>query len=298
MTIDITILGTAGSMPTKERNVAGIYLVYKGEGMLFDCGEGTQRQLKMAGISPAKVKKIFISHWHGDHVIGLLGLIQTLGLGEYQEELHIYGPPGTKKYMQNMANAIIFDQRIDIKVHEIKPGKIVDARDYIIEARPLSHRTTCFGYAFIEKDKRRMNVSVLKKLKIPMGPLVGQLQNGKTVTFKGKKIKPEKVSSLVKGKKIAFVSDTIVCKGAVDLAKNADLVISEAAFHSELEQKAEDYSHLTAQQAGQIASQANAKKLVITHFSARYKDVKELEDDAKAVFPNTTAARDLMKIKV
>lgn len=298
MKINVTVLGTAGSQPTKERNVTGVFLEYNGDGMLFDCGEGTQRQMKIAGIPITKVKKIFITHWHGDHILGLPGLIQSLGLNEFQSQLDIYGPPGTKKFFGNMFHTFLFDQRIDIQVHEIRSGVVFDGKDYSIETRPLKHRAICYGYVFKENDKRKMNVSALKKLGIPTGPLVGQLQSGKTIQHKGKKITPDQVSEVIKGKKFAFVTDTLMCKGAMELAQDADVLLCESTYHSDMEDKAEDYTHLTAQQAAQIASQSDVKKLVLTHFSARYKHVKELEDDAKVVFPNTVAARDLMKISI
>lgn len=296
MRINVTVLGTAGSQPTKERNATGVYLEYKGEGLLFDCGEGTQRQMKTAKIPLTKVKKIFLTHWHGDHVLGLPGMIQSLGLNEFQEKLDIYGPPGTKEFFGHLTKSFLFDLRINAEIHEISAGKVCETKDYFVEALPLKHRALCYGYAFKEKDKRKMNVNALKKLGIKPGPLIGQLQNGKTITYKGKKITPDLVSKVVKGKKFAFVTDTLPCKGAVDLAKDSELFLCEATFDSSMEDKAEKYTHLTAQQAAQIASQANAKKLVLTHFSARYKDAKILEEDAKTVFPNTIAARDLIKI--
>ncbi len=296
--VEITILGTAGSTPTKDRNVSSTFIAYKAEGLLFDCGEGTQRQMKKAGIPLSKITKIFITHWHGDHVIGLPGLLQSLGLSNHTEAIDIYGPIGTKERISHAFSAFEFDRRLDLRVHEVKTGVIVEAKDFVIECAPLKHRVTCVGYVFKEHDKRKMDVKLLKKHNVPLGPLVGKLQDGHVVTVDSKKITPEMVSETVPGKKVAYVMDTVVCQGAHKLAQDADIVICESTYHSELTDQAHEYSHLTAQEAAQIASQANAKRLILTHFSARYADVTVLEQDAREIFDNTQAAYDLMKIKL
>jgi len=296
--MQITLLGTSGMIPTKERNVSGVFLSYKNEGILFDCGEGTQRQLKKAGINLSKVTKICITHWHGDHVLGLPGLIQSLGASDYTKTLELCGPTGTKEFMKNMEKAFVFDRRINMNITEVKQGMVWDTKDFIIECAPMIHRTTCVGYAFVEKDTRKINMAKVKKLGIPAGPHIGKLQEGKTITFKGKKISPNTVSSMKKGRRVCFITDTRPNKGCYLLAKDADLLICESTYKSDLEEKAKEYTHLTAVEAGQIASQAGAKKLVLTHFSARYKDEQELEADARTVFDNTFAGKDLMKINL
>jgi ribonuclease Z len=154
------------------------------------------------------------------------------------------------------------------------------------------------GFAFIEKDRRRINTSAVKKIGIPQGPLLGKLQDGETIAFKGKKITPEKTTSIVKGKKIAFISDTTPCTNCYKLAEDADLVVCEAAYSSNLEEKAREYSHMTAKEAGLVASRSNAKELVLTHFSARYKNTLELQEDAQTVFDNVRCAEDFMKIRI
>ncbi len=296
--IEIIFLGTSCMQPTKERNHSAILLAYKDEGILFDCGEGTQRQLKIAGIKPTKITRICITHWHGDHVLGLPGLLQTMGANEYQGKLRIYGPEGTKKHMKAMLEAFVFDARVDFEVIEVKAGKFYEDKNYALEALPLEHSVLCLGFNFIEKDRRRIDMQKAKKLGLPEGPLLGELQDGKSITFKGKKINPDDVTYIVAGKKISFVSDTEVCNNAIKLAKNADLLICESAFASTLEDKAEIAKHLTAKQAGMIANKAEAKQLILTHFSQRYKTTQELEEDAKNVFSNVTCAYDFMKVKI
>ncbi|MBD3309747.1 ribonuclease Z [Candidatus Woesearchaeota archaeon] len=296
--MEVVFLGTSSMVPTKERNHTSIFLSYKGEGILLDCGEGTQRQMKIAGIRPTQVSKILISHWHGDHVLGIPGIIQTLGANEYSGTLEIYGPEGTKKHIDAMFEAFVFEQRIKLVVKEIKPGKFLDAKDYYLECAELKHSTMTLGFSFTEKDRRRINVKYVKKQGIPEGPLLGKLQENKSITWKGKKISPKEATYIVKGKKIAYIADTVPTRSAVELAEDADLMICESTFASEHEKKGEEYMHMTAKQAGLLANQAQAKKLVLTHFSQRYKNTSEIEEDARTVFDNVVCAEDLMRFRL
>lgn len=301
MAIEITFLGTSSMVPTKERNVQSIYLEYKGEGILIDCGEGTQRQMNIAGINRLKVKKILVSHWHGDHVSGLIGLIQTVGNVAEPGILTVYGPTGTKKHMEHLLQSCIFDLRIKLEVQEIKITKktvFYENEDYYLEAAPLDHGVPCLGYAFVEKDKRNINMDKASRLGLKPGPMLGKLQKGQTIKHNEKTIKPDDVSTIKKGKKIAFIMDTTYCKECTNLAENSDILVSEATYESSKHEKAEEYKHMTTEQVAMIANQANAKKLILTHFSQRYKTLHELEDEAKKIFPNTTMAYDFMKIKL
>jgi len=296
--MEITVLGTAGSTPTKERNVSSTFMSYKAEGILFDCGEGTQRQMKIIGIPLSKITRIFITHWHGDHVIGLPGLLQSMGLSDHQGAIDVYGPPDTRERIAYAFKAFEFDSQLNLRVHEVKTGMILETDDFTVECLPLKHRIACVGYRFAEKDKRKMDAKLLKKYNVPFGPQVGKLQEGSVVTIDGKKVTPDMVSEVVAGKKVAYVMDTATCANAVKLAQDVDLLISESTYHSDMADQAHEYAHMTAQEAAQIASQANAKRLLLTHFSARYKDVNILEEDARAVFDNSQAAKDFMKIKL
>ncbi len=296
--MQIIFLGTSAMVPTKERSHSAVLIKYGPEGILFDCGEGTQRQLKIAGIKPSAITKIVISHWHGDHVLGLPGLIQTLAANEYEGTLEIYGPKGTSKRMEMMLEAFAFDRQISISVNEIKDKSFFDNKNFKIQALPLEHSTVSLGFCFTEKDKRRIKVDTVRKLGIPEGPLLGKLQSGEVISFKGKKITPEQATYVVKGKKIAIISDTLPCSNAVDLAKEADIMVCEATYASDQEEKAEQYMHMTAKQAALLASQAKAKKLILTHFSQRYKTAAEIEEEAKDIFPNTICAYDFLKLKI
>lgn len=297
--IEVVFLGTSSMIPTKERNHSAILISFKGNNILVDCGEGTQRQLKMAGLRVSKINKILITHWHGDHVLGLPGLIQTLAAEGYDKVLEIYGPKGTKEKFKYMFKAFEFDQnKIKLDIKDVNKGNFFENEDFVLEALPLEHGIPSLGYNFIEKDRRKIELVKVKKFGIKEGPLLGKLQNGKTIAFKGKKIKPQEVSYVVKGKKISFVSDTLVCKNAYTLAKNADLLICESTYCSDLEEKSKEYYHMTAKQAGSIANRVNVKKLILTHISARYKDLKEIENDAKDIFENVKCSYDFMKVKI
>lgn len=296
--MEIIFLGTASMVPTKERNPSAVLISYGSEGILIDCGEGTQRQMKITGIKLTKITKIIITHWHGDHVLGLPGLIQSLGASDYNKTLKIYGPEGTKKYFQALTKTFLFDRKVKMEVNEITKNKFFENEDFLLEALQLKHGIPTIGISFIEKDKRKIDIKKVKKLGLPEGPLLGQLQKGNTITWKNKKIKPEEVSHLEEGKKITIIADTLLCNNCYKLAEDADLLICEATYSSKLEDKGEEYNHMTAKQAAQIANKANVKKLVLTHFSARYKNTQEIEEDARTYFDNIVCAKDFMKINL
>ena len=295
--MDITFLGTSCMVPTKERNHQSIFLSYKEDGLLIDCGEGTQRQLKIADIKPTKITKILISHWHGDHVLGLPGLMQTMNASEYEKKLEIYGPSGTIEHFRKMLDAFSFSIGFEHTITEIKDG-IIEGKDLIIEAKALEHNITCIGFSITEKDKRKIKVAFVKRLGIPDGPLLGELQDNKTIMWQGKPISPEDATYLVKGKKIVIILDTVPCKNAYELAKDSDLLVCESVYSSTLLDKADENKHMTAKQAAELASQTNASRLVLTHFSQRYKTSEEILEEAKLVFSETVASYDFMKLKI
>jgi len=296
--IEVVFIGTSSMVPTKERNQSSILISYKNNGILVDCGEGTQRQLKIGGISLTKISKILITHWHGDHTLGLPGLIQSMSASSYNKTLDIYGPKGTKKHFNAMFEAFVFDKKIDIAIKEIKEGKFFEDDDFILEAMKLDHGIETLGYGFIEKDRRKIDLKKIKKLGIPEGPLLGKLQDDKEISWKDKKITPKETTYIVKGKKISIIADTMLCNNCYELAKDADLLVCEATYSSKLEEKGEAYGHMTAKQAASVANRSNVKKLVLTHFSARYKEMTEILEDAKDLFNNVVCAYDFMKIRV
>ena len=201
-----------------------------------------------------------------------------------------------------MRKSIGFEHnRIELDIKELNPKgveKVFQNNDYYIECAYMDHKMPCLGYSIVEKDKRKINMAKAKKFGLKQGPLVGKLQRGQEVTYKGKKIKPEQVSYMQKGKKLTIILDTLPCTNAYELAKDADVLIAEAAYTSDLEEKGLEYKHLTTKDTGLIATKANVKKLIITHFSQRYKTTKELQEEIKTFFKNSKAAHDFMKIKL
>jgi len=295
--MELTFLGTSCMVPTKERNHQSLFILHNEEGFLVDCGEGTQRQFKIAGIKPSKITKIFISHWHGDHVFGLPGLLQTLNASDYDKKLEIYGPQGTKKRLKLLFETYSLRVMFPLKIFEINNSK-VELKEIIVESKELKHSVPCLGYSFVEKDRRRINTSYIKKVGVPEGPLLGKLQNNKSIKWKNKKITPEQATYVVPCKKIAVILDTLPCKNSVKLAENSDVLVAEAVYDSSLLKKAKENKHMTAKQAAEIASKSKSVKLIITHFSQRYKTPSLLLKEARAVFKNTEASKDFMNIKI
>jgi ribonuclease Z len=299
MKIPIYFLGTSQAIPTAKRNHTAMLLKYKQENILIDCGEGTQRQFRKMKINPCKLTRILISHWHGDHILGLPGLLQTLALNNYSKVLHIYGPKRTKKYLSLIFNLFVFVGKIKIQIHEITNNKVIETKDFIIKAYSLNHGTPCLGYRFEEKDKRRLDKKKLKKYNLPPSPLLQELQQGKNIAYKGKTIKAKDVSYIEKGKKIGFILDTTTNENCYNIAKNTDLLISESTYTEKESNLASEYKHLTAKQAAQIAKKSKAKKLILTHISQRYqKQESTVLKEAKSVFKPVILAEDLMKVEV
>lgn len=303
--MELLFLGTSAMIPTKERNHSALFLKQGTEGILIDCGEGTQRQFKLFGETATRITKILISHWHGDHVLGLPGLLQTLSASEYatkEKPLEIYGPKGIKKQIAQMLKAFPFDNKLQMKIKEVRKESeketIVRNEELEITAYPLEHSIPCLGFRIKEVDKRRINIEKVKKLGIPEGPLLGKLQQNKSILFHGKKISSKETTYVIEGKVLGIITDTGQCKNCLEIAEEADCLICEATFMEKEGEKAEKYKHLTIKQAALIAHTANAKKLVLNHFSQRYKEASEQEQEARDVFSTVMLAYDGMKITI
>jgi len=298
MKAEIVFLGTGGVIPTTIRNHVSVLLTYKNENILVDCGEGTQRQFKKAKINPCKLTRILITHWHGDHILGLPGLFQTLVLNNYKRTLYVYGPKGTKKFIKELVKIFVPVLKFKLVVKEVR-GKFLETKDFEISTLPLQHGAPCNGYLFKEKDKIRINKQKLRKLKIENKSKIGKLAEGKNIRIKGKIIKAKDLTYKQKGKKISFILDTKICNNVNKLAKDSDLAIIESTYSKDESELAYRYKHLTAEQAAKTAKKAKAKQLILTHISQRY-DNKEslLLKQAKKIFPKTRIAKDLMKIQI
>jgi len=303
--IKITFLGTSSAVPTKTRNHTSILLSYSSENILIDCGEGTQRQLRKAKLNPCKITRLLLTHLHGDHVFGIPGLLQTLSLNGYLKTLQIYGPRGTKRLIEDIYKTFTFASSVKVKyeVNEIT-NKVFETPDFVISALPLNHGIPTLGYSFQEKDKLRIKKNKLAKLKIPSNERkrLADLTKGKNIKINKKTIKYKDYTYLQLGKKISIILDTKLTPNIKKLAKDSDLAIIESTFLNDSdkgEEYASDYKHLTAKQASQIAKQAKAKQLALTHLSQRY----EYKDDlilkeAKKIFPKTILAKDFLTIEI
>ncbi len=299
MKIPIIFLGTSQAIPTAKRNHVAMLMKYKEQTILIDCGEGTQRQFKKAKLNPCKINTLLITHWHGDHVLGIPGLLQTLALNNYKRTLKVYGPKGTSKFMTLMQKLFVFENKLRIEVKETTSNKIIETKDFYIESLPLKHGTPTNAYSFVEKDKLRINKKKLEKLKIPSSPLIGELQKGKNIKVNGKIIKATDLTYKEKGKKITIILDTELTDNCYKIAKDSDLLIAEATYANKEKELAKENKHLTASDAAKIAKKANCKKLILTHISQRYqKNEKILLEEARKTFKNTELSEDLMKTEI
>lgn len=290
MEITLTFLGTSNAMPTAARSHPAVLLSYAGNAILVDCGEGTQRQFRKANLNPCKLTHLLITHLHGDHVLGIPGLMETLAMSEYSRVLKIYGPRGTKNHF-SLLEQTYGKFNISYEVHE---SVTLEEKEWHLESKPMIHGISTNAYAFVIKDRRRLDKAKLRKLKLPNSPILKELQQGKDITFNTKKIKAKDVTYIEKGKKIAFVLDTKINDNAIALAKNADLLVCEATYASSEKDYAAEYKHLTSEQAATIAKKANVKKLALTHIGQRYEhNLSIIEKEAKKIFKNTIIPKDL-----
>jgi len=298
--VNIVFLGTSGAIPSVERNLTSTAIQYGSEVILFDCSEGTQRQFMMSHLSFMKVDKVFITHFHGDHFLGLPGLLQSMSFMGRDSPIFIIGPEGMVKIVNGMVNMGYFARGFDIRVKEIEGGDILEFPDYTMRAVSVEHGVPCLGYVLEEKQRTgRFDLQKARELGIPEGPMYRTLQAGKNVDFDGSTITPEMVlGPSRRGRKVAISGDTAPCESMVVASRNADVLIHESTYASDMQDKAIEYGHSTARGAAELAKKAKVKRLYLTHLSNRYDDVSLLEREAREVFPSTTVAKDLMSVEV
>lgn len=299
--LSIIFLGTGGSWPTVKRNVTSVAVKRGSEVILFDCGEGTQRQFQKSKLSYMQISKIFITHFHGDHFLGIPGLVQTMQLNDRDKPLHVYGPKGIIQLVSQLLSLGYFRPGYKIIAHEVKDGDVVDFDDYVVRVLSVNHNVPALSYV-LEEGMRPGKFDKAKALElgIPEGPLFSKIQRGETVTLKdGRSINPSQVlGPSRKGRKIVISGDTKPCDKLIDFSKDADVLIHDATFDSELEDVANEYGHSTAFQAAGIAKKANVEKLFLTHVSPRYLDYKVLENDARKVFKNSFVPKDFQELDI
>ena len=300
--VRVVFLGTSASTPTKDRNLSSVALRFEGEWLLFDVPEGTQRQMMKCGVSYLKINSVFISHFHADHFLGLGGLLATMNIHGRDWPMTIFGPKGIKEKVDETLKLAMLKPLFEVKCVEVRRGKILESEKFSVEAFPLKHEVPCFGYAFIEKDKKgEFNREKALKLGVPVGPLFSELQKGKKVRVGDKTVAPEEVldkSRARKGRKISIVFDTLPDTGYFKAVEESDLLIHEASFLEERKDRAEETMHSTALEAGKIAAKTKCKKLALFHLSARHKEEEKFENEARKEFGNVVVAKDLMEIEI
>ncbi len=307
--LSVTFLGTSAARPTVERNVSAMALVREGETLLFECGEGTQRQMMRYGVSFA-LSEIFFTHFHADHFLGVIGLIRTLGLQTRAEPMVLYGPKGAKKVLGQAIQLGVERVPFGVDIREVKPGDVIGSDNgngaprtaYQIQVFGTEHGGGSVGYALREHERSgRFDPDKARAAGVPEGYLWGKLQKGETVDLAdGRKVSAEGIVGAKRpGRVVVFTGDTRPCAAVIDAAQGADLLIHEATFGEEEKERAKETGHSTAREAAQVALAAKARRLVLSHVSARYSiSADELVKEAREVFKETIVAKDGMTIEV
>ena len=305
--LSITFLGTGAACPTLDRNVSSLALHREGETLLFDCGEGTQRQMMRYGTSFG-FREIFFTHYHSDHLLGLPGLLRTMGLlnilgeNDREEGMTLYGPRGAQSILGGALAVGLERTKFPVEIVELKPGDVLKRAQYDLVAFATEHRADSLGYALVEHLRLgRFDPSRARELGIPEGPLWGRIHKGETVELEGgRRVAPaELVGPTRSGRTVVISGDTRPAKALAQAARGADLLIHEATFSDEDRMRAKETGHSTAREAAELAREAGVHHLVLTHISPRYnRDAPELLEEARQLFPETTIARDGMVVDV
>ncbi|MEB3359140.1 MAG: ribonuclease Z [Synechococcales bacterium] len=300
--MQITFLGTSSGVPTRSRNVSSIALrlPQRSEVWLFDCGEGTQHQILRSDIKISQISRIFITHMHGDHIYGLMGLLASCGLAGNPSRIDVYGPPKLGDYLRAAGRYSQTHFSYPVKVHTVQPGLVFEDEEFTVHCTELTHRVPAFGYRIAEKDRPgHFDVERAKALGIPPGPIYGRLKNGERIDLPdGRIINGADLCGPTQiGRKFIYCTDTIFCENAVELAQDADVLVHEATFSHRDAELAYQRLHSTSTMAAQVALAAQVRQLIMTHFSPRYAPgnditLDDLLAEAQAIFPNTRMAHD------
>jgi len=299
--LKIQFLGTSAARPTAERNVSALVLTREGETLLFECGEGTQRQMMRYGVTFG-LNEVFFTHFHGDHYLGIIGLVRTLGLQGRTDPMRLVGPRGAAKLL-GQALALGVERAVfPVEIVEVEPDQVLAREGYELRVFGVEHGGGAVGYALVEQDRLgRFNPDRARELGVPEGPLWGKLQRGQAVRLDdGREVTAETIVSAPRpGRRLVYSGDTRPCAATVEAARGADLLVHEATFGEEEKDRARETAHATAREAAEVARQAGARRLVLTHLSARYsRDSAALLDEARAVFPETVVAKDGLEVEV
>jgi ribonuclease Z len=295
----VTFLGTAGSWPTKERSASAIALDTERELVLLDCGEGTQRQFFQSSASFMRVRRVFLTHFHGDHFLGLPGLIQSMGLNNRTEPLDVYGPPDAEEMVTRALGMGYYTPRFPVAIHPLQPGESVELDGYTVKTARAIHPVPTIAYRMEEGPKRgRFDRARADALGI-QGRDFARLEAGESVRVQDHVVRPEDVMGPPRpGRSVVYSGDTAPSDDIRRLSDRATLLIHEATAAREIEEEANRWGHSSARQAAELAKAAGVGTLYLTHFSSRYRELEPLEAEARIVFPGSTAARDLLDYQV
>ena len=296
----LVFLGTSAAQPTERRGLSCICLERDGEILMFDAGEAAQISYTKAGLGWNKKMKIFVTHLHGDHCVGILGLLQTMSMQNRSESLEIFGPSGIDEFIAANIKILNFGLSFPVLINTVKEGKIFEDEKFSIHACKANHSIVAFSYRFDEKDKPgRFDVQQARELGIPEGELWNKLQNGNEITLDGKTIMPQQVLGEKRpGKRIGISGDTMPTKDLEEFFEGCNYLVFDSTFLDEEKQKAQDTCHSTAKQAATLGKNANVQNLVLTHFSARYKDEAGHLEEANGIHDSVITAQDLLEIEI
>ena len=296
--IRLYFLGTGGSWPTPQRNTLSIGIRVDDEGLLFDCGEGTQTSLMKSSLSLMKIKRIFITHFHGDHFLGLPGLIQTMSFYGRTEPLEIYGPIGASSVLGNLLSIGYYSLNFEIRIEELKGNGSINFGDYSISYAKANHTIPALSYSLTEREYSKLEESKIKEMGVPRH-LLEKIRKDGSVQVNGRTISLEDISAGIrKGRKVSYSGDTRRDQSLLELFRNSTVLIHESTGEKSNENKVISYGHSTGNDAGIQARDSNSRKLILIHFSPRYNDIKPILEEARSVFQNVTAADELMELEV
>lgn len=296
----LVFLGTSAAQPTEFRGLSCICLEREGEILMFDAGEAAQIAYLKSGLGWNKKMKIFVTHLHGDHCIGILGILQTMSMQSRTETLEIYGPSGIEEFIAANIKVLNFGLSFPILISTVKEGIVFDSKTYSVYSCKANHSITAYSYLFVEKDKPgRFNIEKARELKIPEGNLWKKLQEGNSIEANGMMINPEQVLGEKRaGKRIGISGDTTPTKDLEKFFEDCDYLVFDATFLEEMKERAAETHHSTAKQAATLGKNANVKNLILTHFSARYKDESRHLEEAQTVHSSVVTAKDLLEIEI
>jgi ribonuclease Z len=295
--MDIWTIGSSSAVPSRKRGLPANMINYKGERILFDCGEGAQRKIMEEKMGLMKIDRIFISHWHADHFSGLLGLIQTLEMEGREKPLYIYGPPRTEEFTEQILDTGYFSRSYDIFAEDLVEGDVIVGEGYEVRPFEVEHSVNAFSFVFEEDSEVKADKEKMEELGLGASPKIGDLKDGETVEIDGKTVRPEDVVKEVPGRKVVYSGDTAKCDNMIENAEGADLLIHEATcMHEMIEDRK---GHTSALQAGEIAEEAGVERLVLTHISRRYQGrEEELVEEAREIFEASELAVDGEKLEI